>query len=125
MSEDEDLDLKLKLHRMQRRLLAEKAQRDANPSSPPLKDPEAVVRSKLRERGVEVLDAAMQQFPVETKQVVEELAGLIKKGEISEITGPWLYSVLNQIGLPVRLRTTIQIVSDGKVGSIADKLKER
>ncbi len=110
---------------MQRRLLAEKAQRNAKTPNLLPEDPDVVVRPMLRERGDEVLEAAKQQFPAEIKQVVEELAGLINKGEISEITGPWLYSVLNQIGIPVRLKTTIQIVSDGKVGSIADKLKEK
>ncbi len=125
MSDQEDLELKMKLLRMQRRLLAEKAQKDAKSAASTPRDPETLVRSVLRERGVEVLEAAKQQFPMETRQVIDELAGLVAKGEVSEITGPWLYSVLNQIGIPVRLRTSIQIVSDGKVGSIADKLKEK
>ncbi len=125
MSDSDDLDLKIKLHRMQRRLLAEKAQKETQrPSSPP-QDPEAVVRRILAERGDEVLDAAKQQFPAETRQVINELAGLITKGEVTIITGEWLYTVLNQVGIPVRLKTTIQIVSDGKAGSIANKLKEK
>ena len=122
---DEDLDLKMKLLRMQRRLVAERTEKEARQAVPAPESPEKIVRKALRERGVEVLEAALQQFPSETKQIMEELAGLVTKGEITEITGPWLYSVLNQIGIPVRLRTTIQIVSDGKVGSIADKLKEK
>lgn len=125
MSDQEDLELKMKLLRMQRRLLAERAQKDAKSAASTPRDPETLVRSVLRERGDEVLEAAKQQFPMETRQVIDELAGLVAKGEVSEITGPWLYSVLNQIGIPVRLRTSIQIVSDGKVGSIADKLKEK
>ncbi len=119
---DDDLDLKMKLLRMQRKMLAERAQKEVKPEH---SNPEETVRSVLRERGNEVLEAAKQQFPSETKQAIEELAILVKKGEITEITGEWLYSVLNQIGIPIRLRTTIQIVSDGKVRSIADKLKEK
>ncbi len=121
---DEDLDLKMKLLRMQRRMLVEKAQKEAKPDPSHPEDPEKTVRSVLRERGREVLEAAEQQFPSETKQAVKELASLVKKGEVTEITGEWLYSVLNQIGIPVRLKTTIHIISGGKVGSIADKLKE-
>lgn len=120
---DEDLDLKMKLLRMQRKLLAERAQREAKPTPP--EDPEKIVRRVLRERGDEVLVAAKQQYPTGTAEVLEELAGMVESGEITEITGGWLYSVLNQIGIPVRLKTTIQIVSDGKVGSIAEKLKEK
>ncbi len=122
---DEDLDLKMKLLRMQRRILLERAEKEAKPAAPAPENPEKIVRKVLRERGGEVLDAALHQFPVETRQAIEELAGLVKNGEIAEISGGWLYSVLNQIGIPVRLKTTIQIVSDGKVGSIAEKLKEK
>ena len=122
---DDDLDLKMKLLRMQRRMLLEKAQKEAKdePSHP--EDPEKIVRGVLRERGVEVLESAKQQFPSQTRQAIIELADLVKKGEITEITGEWLYSVLNQIGIPVRVKTTINMVSHGKVASIADKLREK
>jgi DNA-binding TFAR19-related protein (PDSD5 family) len=122
---DDDLDLKMRLLRMQRRMLLEKAQKEAKPESTHPEDPEEIVRSVLRERGEEVLRAAKQQFPNETNQALRELAALVKQGEITEITGEWLYSVLNQIGIPVRLRTSIQIISDGKARSIADKMKEK
>lgn len=122
---DENLDLRMKLLRMQRRMLAERAEKEAKPTPLPPESPEKIVRKVLRERGSEVLDAALQQFSIETRQALVELAGLVNKGEITEITGAWLYSVLNQIGIPVRLKTSIQIVSDGKVGSIAQKLKEK
>jgi DNA-binding TFAR19-related protein (PDSD5 family) len=125
LSEKDDLELKMKLLRMQRRLLAEKAQKEEKPIVPARADSESIIRRVLRERGDEVLAAAKQQFPAETKKILEELATLVERGEVSEISGPWLYSVLNQVGIPVRLKTTIQIVSDGKVGSNADKLKEK
>ena len=125
MSGEDDLELKMKLLRMQRKLFAEKEQKETRQAAPLPEDPETIIRGVLRERGDEVLEAAKQQFPAEAKQVIEELAGLVKKGKISEISGQWLFSVLNQIGIPVRLKTTIQIVSGGKVGSIADKLKEK
>jgi chaperonin cofactor prefoldin len=122
---DEDLDLRMKLLRMQRRMLVERAEREAKPTHTAPESPEKTVRKVLRERGSEVLEAALQQFPAETNQALEELAGLVQKDEITEITGEWLYSVLNQIGIPVRLKTSIQIISGGKVGSIAEKLKEK
>ena len=121
---DDDLELKMKLLRMQRRMLMERAEKEAKHESKP-EQPEEIVRSVLRERGEEVLEAAKQQFPIETRQALEELAILVKKREVTEITGEWLYAVLNQIGIPVRLKTTIHILSEGKAHSIADKMKEK
>ncbi len=106
-------------------MLAEKAQKEAKSTPPITEDSENIVRNVLHERGDEVLEASKQQFPSETKQVIEELAGLVKRGEVTEITGGWLYSLLHQIGIPVRLKTTIQIRSDGKMVSIADKMREK
>ena len=122
---DEDLDLRMKLLRMQRRMLSERAQEEAQLSPPPAEDSEKIVRGVLRERGSEVLDALKQQFPLESKQIIGELTGLVKGGELNEITGGWLYSLLHQMGIPVRVKTTIQIESDGKIVSIADKMKEK
>ncbi len=110
---------------MQRKLLAERAREESKPSQTQKEQPEAIVRRVLRERGDEVFEAAIQQFPSETREVLPELASLVEKGEITEITGAWLLAVLNQIGIPVRLKTTIQLVSDGKVGTIAEKLREK
>ncbi len=124
MSGEGDLELRLKLLRMQRRLLSEPSQKDKRTPPPEPEDPEKIVRDVLRERGEEVLEAALQQFPAETRQIIKELADLVKVKEVREITGSWLFSLLHQIGLPVRVKTTLQIVSDGKAGSIADKLKE-
>lgn len=117
--------MKMKLLRMQRRLLAEKTHTETKPATPKPENPEETVRKHLTQRGDEVLEAAKQQHPAETKQIIGELARLVKSGEISEISGPWLYSLLNQLGIYVRLKTTIQIVSDGKAESIAEKLKEK
>ncbi len=125
MPKDDDLELKMRLLRMQRRILAEKAQKEEKATATPLESPETIVRGVLRERGNEVLDAAQKQFPSETNQMIIELSELVKRGEIQEITGAWLYSVLNQVGIPVRLKTAIRIVSDGKTASIADRLREK
>jgi adenylate cyclase len=41
------------------------------------------------------------------------------------LDGPTLYHLLLRLGIPVKLKTRIVYYEDGKVKSLADKLKER
>ena len=89
-------------------------------------DPVRLVRSHLYDRGDEVLDAALSQFPHETMTFIRKLAELIKKGVITEkISGSELLYILRNIGIPVSLETKITIVKDGKSMSLSDMLKEK
>ncbi|MFP3166345.1 MAG: double-stranded DNA-binding protein [Nitrososphaeria archaeon] len=89
-------------------------------------DPVKLVKSYLYDRGNEVLDAALSQFPNETNLFVKKLAELIKKGVINEkISGSELLYILRNIGIPVSLETKITIVKDGKSLSLSDMLKEK
>lgn len=89
-------------------------------------DPVKLVRSHLYDRGDEVLDAALSQFPRETMIFVRKLAELIKKGVINEmISGSELLYILRNVGIPVSLETKITIIKDGKSMSLSDMLKEK
>ncbi|NAY82121.1 MAG: double-stranded DNA-binding protein [Thaumarchaeota archaeon] len=89
-------------------------------------DPVKLVKSYLYDRGDEVLDAALSQFPKETNLFVKKLAELIKKGVIREkISGSELLYILRNIGIPVSLETKITILKDGISLSLSDMLKEK
>jgi len=84
-----------------------------------------IVLERLVDRGEEVLRAAEEQFPDQTKVIIEKLAEMIEKGYItSNITGAELLWLFRQLGLPVRIETKIRIEKKGKVISLDEKLKE-
>ena len=89
----------------------------------PAENPRDIVVSRLGFRGLEVLENAENQFPQETKIIVEKLSELIKTGEINEIIdGGKLLTLFRSVGLSVRMKTKINIEQDGKFVSISDKL---
>jgi DNA-binding TFAR19-related protein (PDSD5 family) len=127
MSEDRDPEmdviLKRKLLEMQRRA-AEKAK--PKPPPPEQKDPRKVFVSILYDRGEEVLRAAEGQYPEETKMIVEKVAELVEKGKLQEkISGGALLWLFRQFGMNVHIETTIRIEQDGKMVSVADRLKQK
>lgn len=105
---------------LQRRLVAERAKQGEKKAAV---SPHDLVRPHLRDRADTVLNAARQQYPQLYTRIVEELAGLVRRGELKEISGPWLCSVFAHLGYPLRLKTQIRVVSDGKAISMAEKLK--
>ena len=120
--EDKEMDqiLKRKLLELQRRA-AQRAQHKPEP-----KVPRDVFLGVLYDRGDEVLLAAERQYPQETKMIVEKIAELIEKGKLNErISGGALLWLFRQFGINVHIETTIRIQQDGKMVSVADKLKQR
>lgn len=112
---EEELLLQKKLLEL-KRLLAQKSRE---------KTPREILTERLVNRGEEVLRAAEEQFPQQTKVIVEKLAEMIKKGYItSSISGAELLWLFRQLGLPVRIETRIMIEKDGKLISLAEKLKK-
>ena len=86
--------------------------------------PRDLVVKQLGYRGVEVLQNAEAQFPEESKVVIEKLAELIQRGEVSEIIdGGKLLTLFRSLGIHVRMQTTISVEQDGKLVSWSDKLK--
>ncbi|MCD6410164.1 MAG: hypothetical protein J7L98_07565 [Candidatus Verstraetearchaeota archaeon] len=120
--EDRELELikRKKLLELQRKLLMQKAE----PKEERKEDPIEFLRGKLVNRGEEVLDAALSQFPEAAKFIARQLMLLYKAGRLREpIDGVTLYSLFHRLGIPVRLETRIRIVKDGKVMSLAERLR--
>jgi DNA-binding TFAR19-related protein (PDSD5 family) len=108
-----------------RRRAAESAKPKPGPGTQP-KDPRSLFLSVLYDRGDEVLEAAENQYPEETKMIVEKLADLVEKGKLQDkISGGALLWLFRQLGLRVHIETTIQIQQDGKMVSVADRLKQK
>jgi len=119
-----DILMKKKLLEMKRRA-AQQAKPKPEPKDEP-KDPRAVFASFLYDRGDEVLAAAERQYPEDTKMIVEKIAELIQSGKLKEkISGGALLWLFRQFGMNVYIETVIRIQQDGKMVSVADKLKQK
>ena len=120
---DMDMIMKKKLLELQRRA-AQSAKPRAEPKAQN-RDPKEIFLSVLYDRGDEVLAAAESQYPEETKMIVEKIADLVEKGKLQEkISGGALLWLFRQFGMRVHIETTIRIQQDGKMVSVADKLKQ-
>ena len=74
----------------------------------------------------EVYRAAHAQFPLAMKKVDSALLTSIKKGTIRErIDGASLFNFLKQIGIHVKLRTTIRFKEHGELKTIGQKIREK
>jgi len=88
-------------------------------------DDMTLVRSKLISRGDEVLAAALSQYPQNTMKVVQYIAKLYRTGKLDEpIPGEELLALFYDLGMRVRLETTITYVKDGKRVSLSEKFKQ-
>lgn len=87
-------------------------------------DDMTLVRSKLVNRGDEVLDAALSQYPQATTKVVQFIAKLYRTGRLDEpIPGEELLALFHDLGMRVHLETTITYIKDGKRVSLSEKFK--
>lgn len=121
---EEDTDLKL----IERRKLEElrKRLRAAAPQPAKEKTDRQVLEEVLVDRGDEVLRASYEFFPRETERVVKELATLVRGGQLTEkVSGGELLTVLRQLGLRVRLKTSIKVQDKGKLVDLSEKLGQR
>ena len=125
MSEDKELEaLKAKrLAEMKKNVSfhSQKEQEKKSETKPPqYRD---IVISRLGYRGMEVLQNAEQQYPNETKMIIERLGQLFHSGEINEeIDGGKLLALFRSVGINVRMATKINVEQDGKFVSLSDKL---
>jgi DNA-binding TFAR19-related protein (PDSD5 family) len=84
-----------------------------------------IISDYLYDRGEEVLKLAESQFPIQTKSLINEIAELIRIGEIKQrISGGELLALLRSVGLNIRVNTTIKIKDHGMLVSLSDKLKQ-
>lgn len=123
----EDLELKrLQLKRMMKMVsqLGEAPKKEALPP-PPAQTPLETVRKNLGYKGEEVLQAALEQYPEETRAVVEKLAQFIKSGKITEpIDGGDLYNLFKALGIRVKLDTKIMYVKRGEAKDLRELFKQ-
>ena len=87
-------------------------------------DTQAVLDKLFKDRALEVFNASASQFPKETNKIKKLLVKLALDGKISEITGEQLFGLLRQVGLPVKLNTSINYYGKGKIKSLSEKFKE-
>ena len=75
-------------------------------------------------RAYEVFNAARAQFPSQMAKVEHLLVGLALEEKITKLDGEQLYALLREIGLRVRLDTTIKVISHGQTKLLSEKFKE-
>jgi len=124
---EEDLELRaLKLKKLMR-LTALKAGKAAQTKREELTFDEAlrIVKQNLINRGDEVLEAALEQYPEQARRIIMILAKKILGGELTRrISGEMLMSLFDYLGIPVKLKTRILYYKKGEYKSIADLIKE-
>ena len=122
---DEDLELKaLKLRKLMR-LAALKAEKEKQPERRlSFEEAMKILKENLEDRGDEVLEAAIEQYPERAKRVAMILAEKVARGELRrKLSGGALMSLFEYLGMPVKLRTKILYYKKGEYKSIADLLK--
>ncbi len=125
---EEDLELRAIKLRKLRELAAFKAKATATKKEEEktmsFEEALRTVKENLMERGDEVLDAALEQYPEQAKKIVMILAEKIVKGELNQkIRGSALMSLFDYLGMPIKLRSRILYYKKGEYKSIADLLK--
>ncbi len=124
---DEELE-RLKRRRLlelQRRMLArqEETKKEEKPDEPT--DRELLGRHFVG-RAWEVYNAALSQFPRVMPQVEAVLVEAMRSGRLTtKIDGESLFQFFRQIGLPVRLKTTIRYSEHGELKTLEQKMKEK
>jgi len=121
LSEDIDLEiLKLKKMAKMRRALSNLSEAKASGE----KDYRSILLNNLTERAKEILKCAEEQYPVETKKIVEVLAKAIESGSIKDVIDEYsFYELLTNLGLNVRIPTRIYYVRKGEKKSLYDLFK--
>jgi len=87
-------------------------------------DADQVLNKVFKDRAWEVFNAACVQFPEARDAIKGALVKTVLSGRLNEINGEQLYFLLRSLGLRVRLNTEIRFIANGKMKSIAEKLKE-
>lgn len=84
-----------------------------------------IFKENLTERGEEVLEAAMKDYPDVTRKIVMILTKKILEGKIiDKISGGELLRLFESLGLPIRIETSIKYYRHGEYKSLSDLLKE-
>ena len=87
-------------------------------------DGNKILNKIFKGRAWEVFNAAKSQFPVAMAEIERLLVSMTLQGKITEIQGEQLYALLREIGLRVKLSTTIKITGHGETKLLSDKFRE-
>jgi len=123
---EDDLELKMLRLKKMRELLKsrEKQRKEKDEFELNFKDAYELVKRHLADRGEEVLNAALEQYPEAAKKIVMIIASKIMRGEFSgKITGEMLMQLFEYLGMHVRLETKILYYRKGEYKSIRDLLR--
>jgi len=123
---EDDLELKMLRLKKMRELLKsrEKQRKEKEEFELNFKDAYELVERHLADRGEEVLNAALEQYPEAAKKIVMIIASKIMRGEFSgKITGEMLMQLFEYLGMHVRLETKILYYRKGEYKSIRDLLR--
>lgn len=114
-----------KLLEIQRRIMKEtKLPKEA--AEPEERSSKEVLNDYFGSRAWEVFNAAMVQFPMTMPKVEKILVKAIKEGRVRQrIDGGSLLHFLRQIGIPVRLQTTIRYKEHGELKTIGQRMREK
>ena len=123
---EDDLELKMLRLKKLRELMKsrERQRKEKEEIRLSFKDAYELVKKHLANRGEEVLDAALEQYPEAAKKIVMIIALKIMRGEFSgKITGEMLMKLFEYLGMHVRLETKILYYRKGEYKSIRDLLR--
>jgi DNA-binding TFAR19-related protein (PDSD5 family) len=125
---DDELE-RLKRRRMrelQRQLHVSEGKPEVEQEKPREPTRDEVLGRFLVGRAWEVLEAGRAQFPKVMPQVEEALVEAFKVGKIKEsIDGGMLLQFLRQVGLPVRVHTSIRYKEHGELKTIGQRIREK
>ena len=131
MSGEDDLELEMILARKRRELMLKAAMtrkergEGGGEEEKEKRDPVEGVKSVLYDRGDEVLEAALSQYPEEARVVVEKLAELVEAGRLPDkLSGGQLLALFHQLGLDVHVKSRILVEKEGKFVPLADAIRE-
>jgi DNA-binding TFAR19-related protein (PDSD5 family) len=114
-----------KLLEIQRRMMKE-TQVPEEAAEPKERSSKEILNDYFGSRAWEVFNAAMVQFPTAMPKVEKILVEAIKEGRVRQrIDGGSLFHFLRQIGIPVRLQTTIRYKEHGELKTIGQIMREK
>lgn len=123
---DEDLELKmLRLKKMMKMMSSpkpsERVQRGAEMG---IDEALSVLKDRLVDRGEEVIEAALKQYPDVASKIVLTLARKIAEGKwAGKIYGGDLLKLFESLGLHIHLETSIKFYKDGEYKSLSELLR--
>ncbi|UCE43645.1 MAG: hypothetical protein JSV57_04620 [Candidatus Bathyarchaeota archaeon] len=113
------------LEAIKRRKLREIQKRwAAKQKKPDQVNADEILNRVFKGRAWEVFNTAHHQFPDVMSGIKDALVRSVLSGRLKEVTGEQLYLFLRKLGLRVRLNTQIRYTENGRLKSLAEKIKE-